>query len=242
MMAPDAAKKGLTSVPANKRCDVDLVVTLRTPDAARTRQDILRAARQEFAEHGLSGARVDSIATRMRTTKRMIYYYFGSKEGLYLAVLEQVYGDIRSVEQELELASLSPTDAIRHMIDFTFDYEEAHPDFIRLVSIENIHHGRHLAQSSTLRKQNMTVIDTLAAILERGRQDGVFRSDVDALDLHLMISAFCFFRVSNHHTFGMLFNCDLTAPLLRAKHKQMISDAIIRMLETPENARHRSGL
>src|ERR1700759_914224 len=159
MMAPDAAKKGLTSVPANKRCDVDLVVALRTPDAARTRQDILRAARQEFAEHGLSGARVDSIATRMRTTKRMIYYYFGSKEGLYLAVLEQVYGDIRSVEQELELASLSPTDAIRRMIDFTFDYEEAHPDFIRLVSIENIHHGRHLAQSSTLRKQNMTVID-----------------------------------------------------------------------------------
>lgn len=212
----------------------------RKPDAARTRQDILRAARQEFSEHGLSGARVDAIAARMRTTKRMLYYYFGSKEGLYLAVLEQVYGDIRSVEQELDLASLSPVEAIRRMIEFTFDYEEAHPEFIRLVSIENIHHGRHLAQSSTLQKQNLIVIDTLTGILERGRRAGVFRSGIDAVDLHLMISAFCFFRVSNRHTFGTLFGCDLTAPLLRAKHKQMIGDAIIRMLETTGDARRRS--
>ena len=213
----------------------------RKPDAARTRQDILRAAREEFAEHGLSGARVDAIAARMRTTKRMLYYYFGSKEGLYLAVLEQVYGDIRSVEQELDLASLSPVEAIRRMIEFTFDYEEAHPEFIRLVSIENIHHGRHLAQSSTLQKQNLIVIDTLTRILERGQRAAVFRSDIDAVDLHLMISAFCFFRVSNRHTFGTLFGCDLTAPLLRAKHKQMIGDAIIRMLETTGDARLRSG-
>ena len=213
----------------------------RKPDAARTRQDILRAAREEFAEHGLSGARVDAIAARMRTTKRMLYYYFGSKEGLYLAVLEQVYGDIRSVEQELDLASLSPVEAIRRMIEFTFDYEEAHPEFIRLVSIENIHHGRHLAQSSTLQKQNLIVIDTLTGILERGQRAAVFRSDIDAVDLHLMISAFCFFRVSNRHTFGTLFGCDLTAPLLRAKHKQMIGDAIIRMLETTGDARLRSG-
>ncbi len=196
----------------------------------------MRAAKQEFSEHGLSGARVDAIAARMRTTKRMLYYYFGSKEGLYLAVLEQVYGDIRSVEQELDLTSLRPADAIRRMIEFTFDYEESHPEFIRLVSIENIHHGKHLAQSSTLRKQNMIIIDTLAALLQRGRQAGVFRADIDAVDLHLMISAFCFFRVANRHTFGTLFGCDLTAPLVRAKHKQMIGDAIVRMLETGGDA------
>ena len=209
-------------------------------DPARTRQDILRVATREFAEHGLSGARVDSIAARMRTTKRMLYYYFGNKEGLYLAVLEQVYGDIRSVEQELDLASLAPIDAIRRMIEFTFDYEEAHPDFIRLVSIENIHHGRHLVQSSTLRKQSMIVIDTLTAILERGRRAGIFRSDIDAVDLHLMISSFCFFRVSNRHTFGTLFDRDLTAPLVREKHKQMIGDAIIRMLETGSVSRQQA--
>jgi AcrR family transcriptional regulator len=227
-------------VPSRKKREWGSGSGPRKPDAARTRQDILRAAREEFAEHGLSGARVDAIAARMRTTKRMLYYYFGSKEGLYLAVLEQVYGDIRSVEQELDLASLSPVEAIRHMIEFTFDYEEAHPEFIRLVSIENIHHGRHLAQSSTLQKQNLIVIDTLAGILERGQRAGVFRSDIDAVDLHLMISAFCFFRVSNRHTFGTLFGCDLTAPLLRAKHKQMIGDAIIRMLQTTGDTRLRS--
>jgi AcrR family transcriptional regulator len=211
------------------------------PDPAHTRQDILRVATQEFAEHGLSGARVDSIAAQMRTTKRMLYYYFGSKEGLYLAVLERVYGDIRSVEQELDLESLAPTDAIRRMIEFTFDYEEAHPEFIRLVSIENIHQGQHLVQSGTLRKQSMIVIDTLTAILERGQQAGIFRSDVDAVDLHLMISAFCFFRVSNRHTFGTLFGRDLTAPHVRDKHKQMIGDAIIRMLEASKISRRQTN-
>jgi AcrR family transcriptional regulator len=205
----------------------------RKLDATRTRQDILAVARREFAEHGLSGARVDAIAARIQTTKRMIYYYFGSKEGLYLAVLEQVYSDIRSVEKELDLASLTPADAVRRMIEFTFDYEEAHPDFIRLVSIENIHHGRHIAQSENLRRQNTAVIDTLAAILKRGQREGMFRTDINAVDLHLMISAFCFFRVSNRHTFGILFHCDLTAPDQRRKHKRMICDAIIRMLEVP---------
>src|SRR5271156_3529378 len=123
----------VTKKPARRKAD-------RTRDPERTKADILTVATKEFASHGLSGARIDTIAALMRTSKRMIYYYFGSKEGLYLAVLEKVYGDIRSVEQELDLANLPPTDAIRRMIEFTFDYEEAHPDFIRLVSIENIHH------------------------------------------------------------------------------------------------------
>ncbi len=204
----------------------------RKPDAERTRREILAAARQEFAEHGLSGARIDAIAARMRTNKRMIYYYFGSKEGLYLATLEQVYGDIRSVEHELDLDSLTPSDAVRRIIEFTFDYQETHPDFIRLVSIENIHNGRHLAQSERLRSLNMSVIQRLDGILQRGRREGVFRSDIDPVDLHMLISAFCFFRVANRHTFGALFGCDLTAPELRKKHKRMIGDAIVGLLES----------
>jgi len=208
----------------------------RKPDAERTRREILAAARQEFAEHGLSGARIDTIAARMRTNKRMIYYYFGSKEGLYLATLEQVYGDIRSVEQELDLDSLTPSDAVRRIIEFTFDYQEAHPDFIRLVSIENIHNGKHLAQSERLRNLNMSVIQRLDGILQRGRRSGAFRSDIDPIDLHMLISAFCFFRVSNRHTFGALFGCDLTAPEQRKKHKRMISEAIVGLLESAASA------
>lgn len=209
----------------------------RKPDAERTRREILAAARQEFAENGLSGARIDTIAARMRTNKRMIYYYFGSKEGLYLATLEQVYSEIRSVEQELDLESLTPSDAVRRIIEFTFDYHEAHPDFVRLVCIENIHHARHLARSERVRNLNMTVIKTLDGILRRGRRTGSFHSDIDPVDLHMLISAFCFYRVSNRHTFGTLFGCDLSTVDLRIRHKRMIGDAIVGLLESGAEAR-----
>ena len=202
----------------------------RKPDAEKTRQNILAVARREFAAHGLSGARVDAIAARINTTKRMIYYYFGSKEGLYLAVLEQTYGGIRAMEQTLDLDRLSPVDALRQIIEFTFDYHEANPDFVRLVSVENIHHGEHLAKSETLRNLNSTVIASLTTILERGRAAGQFHADIDAIDLHMMISAPCYYRVSNRYTFGTLFGRDMGAPELRERHKRMIADAIIGFL------------
>lgn len=119
------------------------------------------------------------------------------------------------------------------MIEFTFDYHEAHPDFIRLVSIENIHDGRYLAQSETIRSLNSAVTDALSAILWRGRQDGTFRTDIDAVDVHMLISAFCFFRVANRHTFGTLFRRDLSDPAVRKRHKELIADAVLRSLERP---------
>jgi len=204
----------------------------RKLDPERTRQAILVAAREEFAANGLSGARVDAIAARTNTVKRMIYYYFGSKEGLYLAVLEEAYADIRRVEQGLGLDLLPPVEAIRRLIEFTFDYEDAHPDFIRLVSIENIHHAKHIAQSKTIRDVNGTVITTLARVLDRGRQEGVFR-EIDAVDVHMLISAVCFFRVSNRYTFGALFSRDLTDPALHTRHKQMLIDAVLHLLLRP---------
>jgi AcrR family transcriptional regulator len=200
-------------------------------DKERTRQAILDAAREEFAEHGLSGARVEAIAARTNTVKRMLYYYFGSKEGLYLAVLEQAYAAIREAEQRLDLLGLQPVKAIRRLIEFTFDYQEANPGFIRLVSIENIHNGAHVAQSEKIRKLNNAVVETLAAILEQGQKEGVFRGDVDAVDVHMLISAFCFFRVSNRHTFGLLFGRDLSNPALRGRHKRLATDAVLRALE-----------
>ena len=200
-------------------------------DKERTRRAILDAACEEFAARGLSGGRVEAIAARTSTVKRMIYYYFGSKEGLYVAALERAYDDIRSAEQALELPTLAPVEAIRRLVDFTFDYQEANPVFIRMVSIENIHNGVHIAQSETIRALNAAVIETLGAILERGQQEGTFRDDVDAVDVHMLISAFCFFRVSNRHTFGTLFDRDLSAPGLRERHKVLIEDAVLRTLE-----------
>lgn len=205
----------------------------RKNDPEGTRQDILEVATEEFAALGFSGGRVDAIAARTRTTKRMIYYYFGGKEELYLAVLEKAYGDIRAIENNLHLQDLEPEAAIRALVEFTFDYHEQHEDFIRLVSIENIHRAEHMKRSKVIRNLNVTVIDTIAGILERGRAQGVFQADVPPIDLHLMISAFCFFRVSNHHTFNLIFHQDLAAADTRARHKRMIGDTIISLLKTP---------
>ncbi len=161
----------------------------------------------------------------------MIYYYFGSKEGLYLAVLDQAYAAIREAEKQLGLLGLRPVEAIHRLIGFMFDYQEANPGFIRLVSIENIHNGAHMARSETIQRLNSAVVETLATILERGRKQGVFRDDVDAVDVYMLISAFCFFRVSNRHTFRLSFGRDLSDPALRSRHKRLIADAVLRTLE-----------
>jgi AcrR family transcriptional regulator len=202
----------------------------RRLDPERTRQAILAAAREEFAQHGLSGARVDAIAARTNTVKRMIYYYFGSKEGLYLAVLEDAYADIRRFETELDLDALAPEAAIVRLVEFTFDYDETHPDFIRLVLTENMHHARHMVRSTTIHGENQTAITLLTRVLDRGKALGVFRADVQPVDVHLLITSFCFFRVSNRYTFGALFGVDLSAAGARAAHKRMLISVVLHVV------------
>ena len=196
--------------------------TGRQRDPERTRADILDEATAEFAERGLAGARVDEIAARTRTTKRMLYYYFGSKQGLYLAVLERAYVGIRALERDLEIEDLNPARAVRAVAELTFDHHEAHPDFIRLVAIENIHHAEHLRASPVLSGLSGTAVDVLDGVLERGRAAGLFRADVDALDVHMLISAFCVFRVANRSTFAALFGRDLLEPGRRGHYRQMV--------------------
>ncbi len=205
--------------------------TINDEKTSDSREEILTVAMEEFADHGLSGARVDAIAERTRTSKRMIYYHFRSKEELYRAVLERAYSEIRMEEAELDVNSMSPMDAIRRIVELTFDHDENHPQFIRLVSVENIHRARSLSELPTIRKRNATIIDRLNSILERGRAQGVFRKDVSALDVHLVISALCFFRASNRYTFGAVFDCNLSEPSLRKWHRQMIVDAVLRFLQ-----------
>ena len=149
-------------------------------DPTKTRRDILSVATREFAKHGFNGARIDAIAARTSTTKRMIYYYFGGKERLYIAVLEQEYAGIRTHEARLQLELLPPELAIRRLTEFTFDYDHTHPDFVRLVAIENIHHARHLAKSAVIREVNQTIVDTIEVILRRGGDvEGVFHPQQD---------------------------------------------------------------
>jgi AcrR family transcriptional regulator len=202
----------------------------RTNDPERTKRDIIAVATEEFASQGYSGARVDAIAARTRTSKRMIYYYFGGKEQLYLAVLAEAYRSIRTLESQLDIDSCDAREALRRLIEATFDHDEQNPSFIRLVSIENIHHGKHLKQHPELRRLNASVIATLDRILQRGRSERVFRADVDPVDLHLAISSYCFFRVANRHSFGALFDRDLSEPKVRARSRQQIVDMILAWL------------
>jgi AcrR family transcriptional regulator len=204
----------------------------RQRDADRTRQEILEVATREFAERGYSGARVDEIAARTRTTKRMIYYYFGGKKQLYVAVLEQAYAMIRRAEQTIAVDHLEPTAAIRRLAELTFDHHGAHPEFIRLVSIENIHRAEHIRDRDDFAGQNSPAIELIETILERGRREGAFKRDVDAIDLHMIISCFCVFRVANRHTFGTIFDRDLMAPELRDHYRQMLGDLVVGYLQS----------
>ena len=199
-------------------------------DAARTRTEILDVATREFADRGYNGARVDEIATKTRTTKRMLYYYFGSKEQLYIAVLERVYQQIRTAEQALDVDGLDPVDAIRRIAELTFDHHQSHPDFIRLVSIENINRAEHMAKSPRFPGQNASALSLIEQILARGRAQGRFRREVDALDVHMLISSYCVFRVANRHTWKTIFDRDLTDPALADRYRTMLGDLVVAYL------------
>lgn len=181
------------------------VTPSRTNDPARTMAGILEVATQEFAAKGLSGARIDAIAEVTHTSKRMIYYYYGSKEGLYVAVLEESYRRMRQIEGQLHLEDLAPEAALRRLVEFTFDRHADNEDFIRLVMNENIEQGSYLAQSKTIQELNVPAIQAIRQLYERGVQQGVFRPGLDPVDIHASISALTFFNVSNRHTFGLIF-------------------------------------
>ena len=198
----------------------------KTPE--KTRANILEVATREFSMKGLAGARIDEIAARTRTSKRAIYYHFGGKEGLYIAVLEEAYRRIRSIESELDLEHLPPLEALGRLVSFTFDYQSANPDFIRLVMNENIHEGRHIAKSKTIQELNVPAIEAVRGLCQRGRASGEFRDDVDPVDLHMSISALSFFNVANRSTFSTIFKRDMSSPRALAARRARIVEMILR--------------
>ena len=205
-------------------------VAPRTNDPERTMADIIEVATHEFSEKGLAGARIDVIAEAMRTSKRMIYYYFGSKEGLYIRVLEEAYRRIREIESGLHLEDLGPEDALRRLVGFTVDYQLANPDFIRLVMTENIHRGEFLAQSKAIQKLNVPAIDAVREVYQRGLKAGVFRVGIDPVDLHMSISALSFFNTANRHTFALIFKRDMESPAAVVARRDSIIEMIVRFV------------
>ncbi len=196
-------------------------------DAERTRERILGAATAEFARYGLGGARVDSIAARAGANKRMLYYYFGDKETLFLRVLEAAYERIRSAEKALRLEETDPEEAIRALVAFTWRYYLEHPEFLRLLNSENLHRGRHLRRSKRIAALHSPFISTLRDVLGRGARAGVFRAGVDPVQLYISIAGLGYFYLSNRYTLATIFERDLMSPRSRAARLRHMTEVVL---------------
>jgi AcrR family transcriptional regulator len=199
----------------------------RLTDADETRNNILEVAAREFADKGLSGARIDEIAEKTASSKRMIYYYFGGKDELYRAVLERSYGQIRAREDDARFETLPADQALIAQIEHTFDYHVEHPEFVRLVMNENIHHGAHIGHVEGLKERNKSVIESLKAIIDKGVAAGIFRAGIDSVDLHMSISALCFYNVSNRYTFASNFGVDMSSAKSLKKRRAQITEIVL---------------
>ena len=208
---------------------------MRKPKApAANRARIIQASIDEFASRGFKGASMDAIAARTHTTRALINYYFGSKEKVYLAVLEQVYAEIRHAEGFLDLDHLAPVDAIKRIVEFTFDYYLSHQGFVRIVVAENQARGRHFRKSKAMRSLNRPIIDTLARVIARGQAEDSFRADVDAVEVHMAIAALGMFNVTNQYTFGAIFQRDMGAKGDVRRRREMVTDVILGYLRNTD--------
>ena len=195
-------------------------------DSERTQAAILSAATEEFARPGLDGARVERIALRARTNKRMLYYYFRSKDDLFLAVLERAYDRIRTAEKSLSLLDVAPEEGVRRLVRFTWEYYLANPEFLTLLHTENLHGASHLKRSQAARAMNSPLIKTLDLVLARGAAEGVFRGGVDALQLYISIAGLAYFYLGNNHTLSAVFGRDLARPGARRERLAHMVDVI----------------
>jgi AcrR family transcriptional regulator len=196
----------------------------------RTKHSILASATEEFARYGLGGARVDRIAQRAGANKRMLYYYFGDKDGLFLASLEDRYAHIRSAERELELEHLDPREAVKRLVDFTWNYFLEHPEFMTLLNSENLHKGRHVKKSKRVREMHSPLVETLRTLLRRGEKQGLFRKGIDPVHLYISIAGEMYFYLSNRYTLSRIFGRDLMAPRALAGRSRHITQMILNAL------------
>lgn len=201
-------------------------------DPEAVKADIIRVAVEQFSRHGLSGARIDEIAKQTATSKRMLYYYFGDKEGLYRAALVSEYRRVRAGEWELDLGGLDPVQAMRKLVEFTFDFHRGNPSFVRLIAIENIHHAAYLGESEEILELNQRAVAKVDEIYRKGALAGVFREGLNPLELHWAISAMCFYNVSNKHTFAAGFGEALHSEAGQDALRSNVATSVVRSMMT----------
>ena len=203
--------------------------TRRRRSHAEAREEAISAiidvATEEFVEKGLAGARIDEIAGK--ATKRKIYYYFGGKDELYRAVLQRAYRRVRESESEVDIESGTAEDALRRLIEHDVRYHSENPDLVRLVMNENIHRAEHLKQIPDMPESNKRVIEILQHILDRGEAEGSFRKGIDAVELHMNMTALAFYNVSNQFTFAHNFGVDMSSPQAIARRARQVADILL---------------
>ncbi|AOF94130.1 TetR/AcrR family transcriptional regulator [Sinorhizobium sp. RAC02] len=202
-----------------------------TNDPERTRTDILHAAEVQFARHGYAGTTVDSIATKSRRSKRMIYYYFASKAKLYVAVLEHAYGRMRRAELDINLDEDDPRQSLKNLVDFSFDFHFAHPYHVKLIMGENLNDAKYLAASSLVPELHRPIIQRIERLLRRGYEQELFRQSISPIEVHMTISGLCFFNASNRATFSAVFDVDMQSPAARRERKQQILLSVLGRLD-----------
>jgi len=206
---------------------------VRKRNPARTRETILKAAVAEFCSNGFTGARVENISAKSGANMRLLYHYFGDKEGLYTAVLERVYTQVRAEERRLDLGNVDPAEGMERLIDFTFNFFARHRDYISLLNSENMLRGRFVKKSRAVRPLTLPLLATITDLLQRGHKSGAFRGDVDPMQLHISITALSYFHVSNRHTLSVMFGRDLAAANFMSQRHAHAKSLIMTWLERP---------
>lgn len=215
-----------------KNARLNFAQETRKRDPEKRQRELLLAARQEFSEHGLSGARVDDIVNRAGVNKQLMYYYFGDKETLYEKVLEQAYADIRDGESSMNLTELPPREAMEKFVRYNFEFIRKNRYFVALLNDENMHLARHLEKSEVIKERHAVLKEVIGGILERGYAEGVFKRRVDPVDLYITISSLSYFYFSNIHTMSIIFARDLSRPDQIEKRSDEIVSIILSYLNT----------
>ena len=196
-----------------------------------TRENILRAAIDLFAKSGFAGARVEKISKAARSTDRMIYYYFGSKEGLFVAVLETIYKELGDAERALDLSGLNPDESLRAIIRFTWNHYRTHPEMLTLLNNENLHQGKHVARSKRVKDLSFPLLSILTEVLTRGVKEKVFRPDITPNDLYIATCALGYFYLSNRFTMSAFLGTDLMAPAALANWQEVMEDVLLSFVQ-----------
>ncbi|MCC7271244.1 MAG: TetR family transcriptional regulator [Alphaproteobacteria bacterium] len=199
-------------------------------DAARTRERILRAAVREFATHGYSGGRIEAIARRSDVAKGLVFHHFASKEGLYLAVMERIYESLRRRQNETQLEGLGPVEGMRRLVIDTFRGFREMPEIIRLMNEENLHRARHIKGSRAIPALYNPLVAAIERLVAAGRDQGLFRTDVDPVAFYVALSGLGYFYMANRHTLGAVLQVDLTEPARIAAYEEMIADMAVAYL------------